>query len=139
VTPTRNTEEMLRDRFDPVHADAAVEHFRNTLSEFQKRDWEQAILKAGKFVEAILKALWIHVGGTLPADRDFKAGKIMDDLERLPKGTHPDALRITVPRACRFIYDIASNRPERDGRKHCREQLLLDPRGDLEIFTERNS
>jgi hypothetical protein len=113
MVASRHFTEMLRDGFNAVHTDAAVEHFQNMLCEFQKRDWEQAILKGGKCVEAVLKALWMHTSGTLPAEREFKAGKIMDDLERLPKGGHPDTIRITIPRACRFVYDIASNRGAR--------------------------
>lgn len=109
----RSVQEMLQDRFDHAHASAAIEHFQRMLEEFQKRDWEQSCLKGGKFVEAVLKCLWLHVGQTLPPERDFKAGKVMDDLERLPKGSTSDSIRVTIPRACRFVYDIASNRGAR--------------------------
>jgi hypothetical protein len=109
----RHVEEMLKDVFDPVHTDAAVEHFQRMLEELQKRDWEQTILRSGKLVEAVLKSLWLHAGNSLPPDRDFKAGKIMDDLERLPKTAFADTIRITIPRACRFVYDVASNRGAR--------------------------
>jgi hypothetical protein len=37
----------------------------------------------------------------------------MNDLEQLASGSFDDAIRLTIPRACRFAYDIASNRGAR--------------------------
>ena len=81
--------------------------------EFQKSDWEESIGKGGKFIEAVLKALHLHTGGTLPPARQFNAGRIMTALENLPTGSFDDTIRVTIPRACRFAYDIASNRGAR--------------------------
>jgi hypothetical protein len=115
-------EKLLQPVFTAKHVRAAVKHFHDMTSEFQQEAWEETIGKAGKFVEAALKALYIHVGKTLPANsREFKAGKIMTDLEQLAPGTFDDAIRLTIPRACRFAYDIASNR----GARH--DQGEVDP------------
>jgi len=83
------------------------------ITEFQQSAWEEAIGKGGKFAEAALKALYVHAGKTLPAARDFKAGKLMTELEQLPAGSLDDSIKLTIPRACRFTYDIASNRGAR--------------------------
>jgi len=47
----------------------------------------------------------------VPAGKHFKAGTIMTDLEK--KVAQPDTVRLTIPRACRFAYEIASNRGAR--------------------------
>jgi len=57
-----------------------------------------------------LKALYIHVGETLPSGRGFKADTIINGLANKPQGTYDDSIRLLIPRACRFIYDIVSNR-----------------------------
>jgi hypothetical protein len=107
----RSIKELLGDRFLPEHSDAATDHFERLVDDFRRRDWEDATAKAGKFIEAVLKALWVHVGETVPAGRDFSAGNVMD---RLPaKSAFSDTVRLTLPRACRFVYDIASNRGAR--------------------------
>ena len=51
--------------------------------EFQQGAWEETIAKAAKFVEAVLKALWVHVGKARPPARQFKASNVMSRLEQL--------------------------------------------------------
>ncbi len=109
----KTLDELLRARFAPKHIDAALKHFRAMVDEFQRCQWEESITKGGKFIEAVLKALWVHVGNTVPPARDFKAGKVIDELEKLSRGSFDDSIRLTIPRACRFTYDIASNRGAR--------------------------
>jgi hypothetical protein len=111
--PAAELEQLLQPTFAPKHVRAALRHFQAMIAEFQQGAWEEAIGKGGKFVEAALKAVYVHAGKTLPAAREFKAGKVMDELERLPIGSLDDAVRLTIPRACRFAYDIASNRGAR--------------------------
>jgi hypothetical protein len=106
-------EQLLVAKFSTKHVRAALKHFQAMITEFQQSAWEEAIGKGGKFVEAVLKALYLHAGKTLPAARDFKAGKVMTDLEQLPAGSLDDSVKLTIPRACRFTYDIASNRGAR--------------------------
>jgi hypothetical protein len=106
-------EQLLQAKFAAKHVRAAMKHFQAMTTEFQQGAWEEAIGKGGKFVEAALKALYVHAGKTLPAARDFKAGKLMTELEQLPAGSLDDSIKLTIPRACRFTYDIASNRGAR--------------------------
>lgn len=113
ATAAAGLEQMLQPAFAAKHVKAALKHFQAMTTEFQQGAWEEAIGKGGKFVEAALKALYLHAGKTLPAAREFKVGKVMNDLEQLPSGSLDDAIRLTIPRACRFMYDIASNRGAR--------------------------
>jgi len=109
--PRKDTHAMLRDQFAAKHSEAAVRHFQGIVEDYQKREWEDSITKAGRFVEAILKALWQHAGEVVPKGKDFKAGSTIDQLAG--KTALRDSLRLTIPRACRFVYEIASNRGAR--------------------------
>jgi hypothetical protein len=104
---------LLVPTFPKKHVVAALDHFFGIISKFQSGEWEPCISKAGKFVEAVLKALFVHVGQTPPKGRKFKADPIINQLGQLPDGSFDDAIRLTIPRACRFVYDIASNRGAR--------------------------
>jgi hypothetical protein len=115
--PEKSVNELLKDRFEAKHVDAMVRHFRNMVSDYQEREWEDANVKAGKFVEATLKVLWRAAGETVPKGKAFKAGNTMDQLGQ--KTALPDSLRVTIPRACRFIYEIASNR----GARHDADEI----------------
>jgi hypothetical protein len=111
--PANEIQTLLVARFPAVHVSACLKHYQAMLEEYQQSSWEGCILKAGKFVEAVLKALWIYAGQALPPARDFKVSVIITRLANLPTGTLPDAIRLTIPRACQFAYDIASNRGAR--------------------------
>ena len=104
---------LLSNQFNAKHIDPAINHFTNAVSDFGQGDWEGSIAKSGKFVEAILKAMATHCSVTFEAGRKFKADKLMNDLGQLPHGSFDDSLRLLIPRACRVIYDIASNRGAR--------------------------
>ncbi len=104
---------LLAPQFLAKHTDAALLHFNNAVNDYSKGDWEGSIGKAGKFVEALLKALGVHCKVVFEEGRKFKADKLMNDLSQLPQGSFDDSLRLLMPRACRVIYDIASNRGAR--------------------------
>jgi hypothetical protein len=113
----RTINDLLKDSFLPKHGDAAIRHFQAMVAEFELAKWDDASAKGGKFIEAVLKALWAFCGETVPTGKHFKAGAIMTSLEnRVP---HPDTVRLTIPRACRFAYEIASNR----GARHDADEI----------------
>lgn len=109
--PDGALDELLKNKFAAKHADAASSHFNRMVQDYYRREWDDANAKAGKFVEAVLKALWREAGETVPAGKAFSAGAIMDKIPT--KTALPDSLRLTVPRACRFVYEVASNRGAR--------------------------
>jgi hypothetical protein len=112
--PNKTINDLLKDAFDAKHADAAVKHFQEMVSDYQQSDWADAAAKGGKFVEAVVKALWVWVGETVPAGKDFSVGGIIDKLQQKPASASiPDSIKLTIPRACRFAYEIASNRGAR--------------------------
>jgi hypothetical protein len=104
---------LLTPTFPAKHVAAAVEHLAGATEAFGHSDWEPCIAKAGKFVEATLKAVGIHCSVPFETGRKFKADRLMNGLGNLPDGSFDDSLRLAVPRACRVVYDIASNRGAR--------------------------
>ena len=104
---------LLIPAFPAKHINAALSHFTNAVNDFGQGDWEQSIAKSGKFVEAIVKALATHCGVPFESGRKFKADAVMNGLGQLTYGSFDDSLRLLIPRACRVVYDIASNRGAR--------------------------
>lgn len=102
---------LLKPTFAATHVTALLSHHQAMVQEFQQGAWEECISKGGKFVEAVLKALWVHTGNALGPAREFKVDKVINQLPNCT--TFDDSIRLAIPRACRFAYDIASNRGAR--------------------------
>lgn len=104
-------DKLLVVKFPGKHVDALVRHYKDASEKFRRRQWEESTAKAGKFVEATLKALhFCALNQPAPSGKAFKADAVMMTLNNLPKTAADDTIRILIPRACRFVYDIASNR-----------------------------
>lgn len=103
---------ILKQKFEKVHVDSILKHFIATKRKYQDGDWEGAIEKAGKFVEATTKALMRFCGKTLPNTRNFHAGTFLRKLEQ-ESTSIDDTVRIVIPKCCLFIYEVASNRGAR--------------------------
>jgi hypothetical protein len=113
MNTSQTLQQLLVGEFAERHINAAVEHFGRASEAFQRSSWEGAIAKTGKFIEAVLKALYVRIGQAVPRSRAFKVDQIVRALEQTPQGTYDDSIRLTIPRACRFAYDVASNRGAR--------------------------
>lgn len=103
---------ILEQKFDKGHISAALRHFAAAKIRYQDGDWEGAILKSGKFVEAVTKALLRFCGKTVTRTRTFRAGNFLRSLEQ-ESASIDDTIRIIIPKCCLFIYEIASNRGAR--------------------------
>src|SRR6266446_3099602 len=111
--------DLLVPTFPAKHVKAALTHFANAVDDFGQSDWEDSVAKTGKFVEAILKAVATHCHVTFETGRKFKADAVMTALGQLAHGSYDDSLRLLIPRACRVVYDIASNR----GARHDSDEI----------------
>jgi len=105
-----SAETFLGGVFPKRHVVAMLRHFGGMTETFQQGQWEDSISKSGKFVEASLKALYAYPRQNLPTVRGFKVDAYINGLANLPVGSIDDVIRITIPRACRFVYEISSNR-----------------------------
>lgn len=113
--PMSNADTMLNTlgiKFDKRKASTLVGYFSGSIQKLEEGDWENSLVKSGKFVEATIKLLWTLAGKTLPRAKDFKAGayaqKIIDQVNttEIPS----EGVRLQISRACIFLYDITSNR-----------------------------
>lgn len=100
--------DLLSNSFPRKHVDAMLKHFQAGTKEYREGNWEGVGLKAGKFVEAVTKCLMGHCGVVLPTARKFSAGQELNKIGNLT--AFSDSIRLVIPRACIFMYDIASNR-----------------------------
>jgi hypothetical protein len=106
----RSINELLKDKFGATrNIDALVRHFQAAVDEYHKGEWEKSLAKGSKFLEAVLKALLAEANLSTPSGRHFKVDKAINDLAAVA-GTVDDTIRLTIPRCCRFIFDVTSNR-----------------------------
>lgn len=113
---------LLRQKFEAKRALAILRYFVSSTQKFEEGDWEISLSKAGKFIEAVIKMLWVYSGKSLPPrQKDFKAGvyaqKIIDQVRTTE--ISEDGVRLEIPRASIFIYDITSNR----GARHDSDEI----------------
>src|SRR5687768_2738872 len=92
-------ENLLTPKFPRKHTSAALNHFSEMVAKLQVGEFEPCIAKSGKFVEAVLKALWVHAGQTVPPGKEFKADKVINFLANPPipfPVPLEDTIRLTV-------------------------------------------
>jgi len=95
--PLPSPASLLVTRFSEKHVNALLNHFSKMINEFQLG----------------------HLGNVAPKAKDFKVDSIIRLLEQTPSANTEDCIRLTIPRACRFVYEIASNR----GARHDSEEV----------------
>ena len=123
---------LLSVAFPNERAVAILGHYSNMVGDYLTADWEDCLAKSGKFVEATLKALIDHTDISVGAGSQFKVDNAINKLAALPKEKFSDTVRLTIPRGCRFIYDVASNR----GGRHDSDEIdpnYLDATGAMNL------
>ncbi len=109
--PIRTINELLKDKFKATRSvDALVNHFQRGVADYHQGKWENTLSKHAKFLEAVLKTLLAEANLPPQTGRQFKVDNAINSLSGVAVGTVDDSIRLTIPRACRFVYDITSNR-----------------------------
>jgi len=106
-------ENLLKQKFETKRVLSVIRYFISSTQKFEQSDWETSLSKAGKFIEAVIKMLWIYAGKSLPVkQKDFKAGVFAQKIINQVNTTEisEDGVRVEIPRASIFVYDITSNR-----------------------------
>lgn len=68
-------------------------------------------VEGGRFCEAAYRLLQERTTGTFtPLGRQLNVEQVQAGLSNLPVGSHPDSIRLHIPRALRVVYDIRNNR-----------------------------
>lgn len=109
----------LLNVFNAKHVGSLLSHYDESIRKYKNRDWEACIQKAGKFVEAVIKSLSQYCNITVLRGREFKVSKLVEALKQSDKNTYDDIIRLLIPRACVFAYDISSNR----GARHDSDEI----------------
>jgi hypothetical protein len=116
-------ESILKDKFEAKRVTSVVQYFISSTQKFEQGDWDSSLSKSGKFIEAVIKMLWVYAGKSLPTkQKDFKAGVFAQKIINGEIGSSEipeDGVRLEIPRASIFIYDITSNR----GARHDSDEI----------------
>lgn len=86
---------------------------------FHRRDYEKALLKAGKFVETLFQNLEFLLDEEYSANPSING--VSERLKQTDKGTYPKSVRLMIPRRGKVMYGLRSKR----GGAHKTE---VDPR-----------
>lgn len=93
----------LVDELLDAHADAKSNYYLGGL--------RLSAVEGGRFAEAAFRLLQEETTGKFdPLGTSLKTEAIIKGLANLAPGTHPDSVRLHIPRALRVIYDIRNNR-----------------------------
>ncbi len=104
---------LLGQKFEAKRVNSVVSHYISCIQKFEEGDWETSLTKAGKFIEAVIKLLWIFAEKELPEkQKEFKATIFAQKIiTQVTNATiSDDGIRLQIPRASIFVYDITSNR-----------------------------
>ncbi len=103
--------QIIGKKIGATYTNSLLKHYDNVKKEFFSKDWETCCTKAGKFVETLLKGIHFYTTGIRL--KRIKVGTEIDRLINLPKESFDPSIRLLIPRICRTIYHIASNRNAR--------------------------
>lgn len=89
-----------------------LESFIEAKRRFYMNDFMPNAVAGGRFSEGVLRVLqWGTTGTYTPlSDTKFKADNVINTLAGLAPGSHPESVRLHIPRAVRVIYDIRNKR-----------------------------
>ena len=102
---------LLRKKFDKKRSNKLINYFSASIQKFQTGEWEGALIQSGKFIEVTIKLILAFAGETLPKARKFSVGTFSQKITQINSTKIlSDGIRLQIPRACIFLYDITSNR-----------------------------
>jgi hypothetical protein len=106
----KEVKKCLLASLDQNLVDSLLDHYKVVQAAFLIGDYEKAVTRSGKFVEVVLKCL--HHLTTTPNNfpTSIEVGKEIMRLENLPKNSTESSFRLHIPRACRTVYSIRSDR-----------------------------
>lgn len=101
----------LTTAFDPQLVDELLDAHAEAKSNFYLGGLRLSAVEGGRFAEAALRLLQQETTGSFdPLGTSLQTEAIIRDLAKLAQGSHPDSVRLHIPRALRVIYDIRNNR-----------------------------
>ena len=96
---------------DPKVVDELLEAHAEAKRNFYEGGHRLQAVEGGRFCEAAYRILSeVTTGSFTPLNKQINAQAIDTSLANLPGGSHPDSIRLHIPRALRVIYDVRNNR-----------------------------
>jgi hypothetical protein len=107
--------DVIRASLASVYDEGLVDELLNAHEELKTEFYEGGLrlseVEGGRFAEAAFRLVQQETTGRFdPLGRSLDTEKTIRDLAKLPQGSHPDSVRLHIPRGLRVIYDIRNNR-----------------------------
>lgn len=107
--------EVVRKGLSSFHdkrlVDELLEAYVEAKRNFYLGGLRLSAVEGGRFCEAAFRMLQEKTTGSFkPLGKQLDVEKLRDDLSRLPSASHPDSIRLHIPRALRVVYDIRNSR-----------------------------
>src|SRR3989441_6058880 len=101
----------LAAKLDPKLVDELLEAHGEAKENYYLGGLRLSEVEGGRFCEAAFRLLeQITQGSFTPLGIPLNTERIIQRLGILPSSSHPDAIRIHIPRALRLVYDIRNKR-----------------------------
>lgn len=96
---------------DPTLVDELLDAYEEAKSNYYLGGLRLSAVEGGRFCEAAFRLLQQRAFGKFdPLGMQLKADTVTQNLANLPTRSHPDSVRLHIPRALRVVYDVRNNR-----------------------------
>lgn len=107
----REIEAQLGAKLDPKLVSELLDAYGEAKRNFYLGGLRLAEVEGGRFCEAAFRLLeQATTGAFTKIGTPVNTDRLIERLRTLPAGTHPDAIRLHIPRALRLVYDIRNSR-----------------------------
>jgi len=101
----------LSTHISPQLVDELLSAYVDAKRNFYLGGLRLSAVEGGRFSESAFRILEEKTTGKYtPLNKQIKSDAVILALANLPSGSHPDSLRLHIPRALRVVYDIRNNR-----------------------------
>jgi hypothetical protein len=109
TTPIRTS---LVASYDAAVVDELLAAYEEAKSNYYLGGLRLSAVEGGRFAEAAFRMLQQETAGKFSAIGKSlpRTDKLIEELENLPTTSHPESVRLHIPRALRVVYDIRNKR-----------------------------
>lgn len=98
--------------YDAAVVDELLTAYEEAKSNYHLGGLRLSAVEGGRFAEAAFRLLQQETTGKFtPLGKSLaRTDTLIENLEKLPSASHPESIRIHIPRALRVVYDIRNKR-----------------------------
>jgi hypothetical protein len=109
--PSVDIEASLSAAFPKILVDQLLETYAEMKSNFYLGRLRPSEVEGGRFSESVFRILEFQTTGSYtPLGVSLDTEKLIRQLSQLSSASHPDSVRLHIPRTLRVIYDIRNKR-----------------------------